>query len=351
MTRRLPVADPLIRAAASGKPVDLHGQVVEEPERIQEDLRALFAVSAVTLADTTWQVHGQALVRFSESVPGVHYGDRMHLFATLRRARPQRNPGGFDYRDYLDRRGISVMVTVRRSDQVLELIPGGGSRLWSRLVLPIRRAVRSAVDRNLSGGPAGLLKGVLLGEKRAVPDPVREAFTRAGVNHVLAVSGLHVGLVGACVLFCLRLFSFGRRTTCVLTAAVLVLYALVTGMPPSVLRACASGCIGLFAAVGSRDGDGLNTLGLAGLGLVTVRPQMLWDVGFQLSFAATGSILLFHEPVRGMLGGQGRGIWGRWVAPPWPCRSRPRWGPCRWSRPISAGWPPCRWPRTLWWSR
>tara|TARA_B100001123_G_scaffold447590_1_gene605616 strand:- start:1389 stop:1859 length:471 start_codon:yes stop_codon:yes gene_type:complete len=64
-------------------------------------------------------------------------------------------------------------------------------------VLPVRNRIRNTIDQNLSGAPAGLLKGVLLGEKRGIPTEVSEAFTWAGVNHVLAVSGFHVGLIAA----------------------------------------------------------------------------------------------------------------------------------------------------------
>ena len=305
----------LLRAAAGGGRVTLAGRISEEPVRIRDEVRAIVAADELRSGDTAYVARGSVLVRFLDGTPGVHYGDRVRLSVRLQRPAPQRNPGGFDYRQFLARRRIWATASVRRAGQVLGVQPGSGTGIWSAVVLPVRRAVRKAVDRNLTGGPGGLLRGVLLGEKRTVPDDVREAFAGAGVNHVLAVSGLHVGLVGGCVLFGLRLLWLGRTTTCALTAVVLVGYAMVTGMPPSVLRAVGMGCLALLASMGSREGDGLNTLGLAGLGLLVARPQMLWDVGFQLSFSATASILLFHGPIRAWMGSRGPGVWRRWVAP------------------------------------
>ncbi len=306
----------LVRFTGRADEVEIGGVVGREPERMGEDLRVLLLVGQVVVGDSVFAACGEALIRFRKMRPTLDYGDRVRLRLRLLRPEPARNPGAFDYRDYLERKGIYGMGRVRRPEQILEVRRGGGNRFWKGVVLPVRRAVRRAVDLNLSGGPAGLLKGVLLGEKRGVPEEVKAAFARSGVNHVLAVSGLHVGLIAASVFFGLRTFGVGRRATGLTTVGALLMYALVTGLPPSVIRASTMGSIAILGNLGDREGEGLNTLGTAALGVLAFQPQDLFDVGFQLSFAAAGAILLFYRPIRAWMPVSERRVWGKWICAP-----------------------------------
>ena len=306
VTQGLP-DDHVARLAGRDHPVVLQGRVAEEPEWMEDGLRLRLAAERVTVRDTVFSIRGTVLVRFWKFRPRVDYGDRLVARLHLRRPHPARNPGAFDYRAFLERKGIHAMGSVSRADQVLETRAGRGGWLWTYVVLPVRRGVRRGVACNLSGGPAGLLNGVLLGEKRGVPNDVRTAFTRAGVNHVLAVSGLHVGLIAAVVFFGLGAFGCGRRTTAWATVSGVLLYALVTGLPPSVVRASLMCAITIWGRLGNTQGEGLNSLGLAALVILIFRPQDLFDVGFQLSFSATGGILLFYRPFRSWLPGRSGG--------------------------------------------
>ena len=308
--------DHIAHFTGGDEPVLLDGRVAEEPEWMEDGLRLRLFAERVTVRDTVFSVRGTVLVRFRKFRPDVDYGDRLVVRLHLRRPQPARNPGAFDYRAYLERKGIHAMGSVSRSGQILETHRGKGGWLWTYVVLPVRRGVRRGVACNLSGGPAGLLNGILLGEKRGVPDHVRTAFTRAGVNHVLAVSGLHVGLIAAVVFFGLGAFGCGRRTTAWATVCAVLLYALVTGLPPSVVRASMMCAITIWGRLGNTQGDGLNSLGLAGFLILIFRPQDLFDVGFQLSFSATGGILLFYRPIRAWLPGGGGSGMGQWVWTP-----------------------------------
>ncbi len=272
------------------------GQLVSEPERQTNGWRAEMEVMSVCRGDTLWQTSGRMLVRFGEQVTEATYGDHLALRVVPTLPEPARNPGGFDYRDYLALRGIRALAYVSRNEQVLLKEEHQGA-WWMEGVIPVRGIIRGAIEQNLSGGPAGLLKGILLGDKRAVPTEVRDAFTRCGVNHVLAVSGLHVGLIASVVFFGLRLCGIGRGITVWMTVFLLVVYALVTGLPPSVVRACVMASLILLGQLGEWEGEGWNALGVAGLVGLIFRPADILDVGFQLSFAATGGIMLFYRPL------------------------------------------------------
>lgn len=308
--------DHVAHFAGGDRPVVLEGRVAEEPEWMEDGLRLRIAAKRVGVGDTVFAIQGTVLLRFRKFRPDVDYGDRLTARLRLRRPPPARNPGAFDYRAFLKRKGIHAMGSVSRREQILEIRAARGGWLWTYVVLPVRRGVRAGVACNLSGGPAALLNGILLGEKRGVPDPVRTAFTRAGVNHVLAVSGLHVGLIAAVVFFALGAVGCGRKTTAWATICAVLLYALVTGLSPSVVRASMMCAITVCGRLGNTQGEGLNSLGLAALVILIFRPQDLFDVGFQLSFSATGGILIFYRPVRGRMPGGGGGGIGHWVWAP-----------------------------------
>lgn len=294
--------------------VEAEGFVASEPERIKGDYRVVFDMRQLAVEDAVHAVSGKALIRFRAGTAVPAYRDWMRLQVQLYQPSQPRNPGAFDYRAFLQRRGLDALGTVRKQSQILAHREGADD-WWARVILPVRGVIRGAIEQNLSGGPAGLLKGVLLGAKKAVPEEVKTTFAQTGVNHVLAVSGLHVGLIAGAVFFMLKMLGVSRGMTAGLTIFALVFYALITGLPPSVVRAATMGCVALLGIVGQRDIDGGNILGIAGLGLLIARPQDLFDVGFQLSFVATGGILVLYRPLRDLMPVE-RGWCDMWIAGP-----------------------------------
>lgn len=107
----------------------------------------------------------------------------------------------------------------------------------------------------------------------------------------------------------------GQKTTGLVTICTLWLYALVTNLPPSVIRASTMGSLILMGKMGEREGDAFNSLGVAGWGMLIFRPRDLFDPGFQLSFVATGGILGFYPPIRNWFPDRGQ-VWGKWVFAP-----------------------------------
>lgn len=157
-----------------------------------------------------------------------------------------------------------------------------------------------------------------MGEKRALPKDVLGAFSTAGVIHVLAVSGLHVGLVALFFLFVFKLLSPDKWATGA-TILALAIYALVTDLRPSVVRASIMAAVILIALAIERDSDIINTIGLAALIILIAWPQSLFELSFQLSFAATLSIVTLYRPILSLLPRvlkRGEGWWGKWIFSP-----------------------------------
>ena len=295
------------------------GRIVQEPEHSDERVRFAIELEQVVADSAIYHLGGQVLVTVKDVYLPADYGDRVSLRGRLQRPRAARNPGGFDYRAFLAQQDIYGTLFVGKPEQVVSVERLSGHWLYEGVVLPLRRAVRQSIERNLAGAPAGLLLGVLLGEKRRIPEEVRAAFRSTGLAHALVVSGLHVGMVGGFFFFGFRLLRLADRPSSAATIAALVLYALATGAQVPVVRAVLMGTVLLLGRVLRRQGDIYNTLGLAALAILAIWPESPWSLSFQLSFGATWAIVALHGPLASLFPAASQRAdsrMGRWVVSP-----------------------------------
>jgi len=231
--------------------------------------------------------------------PALTVGQRIVAPLRLRAATGFRNPGTFDYGEYLEREGIRVIATVR-AESITPL--DDPAPPWP---VRVKREAVAAIGRALPPVSAALLGGLLLGDRSGLPPDIDEAFRRAGVYHVLAVSGFNVALLAASVWALCSLARVGRRLAAIIAIVVVIGFALVVGPQPSVLRAAVMAVLVLAALLLERDPSVTNSLALAALAILAVRPGDLFDPGFQLSFAATLGIVIAPLPRGVVLGALG----------------------------------------------
>ena len=223
-------------------------------------------------------------------------GQRIRAPARLQQPTGFRNPGGFDHVARLARDGIHVTGSARAHEIVVLDTP---PLPWSERVR--RHAIRS-IDAALPPASAALLAGLLLGERRALPPEIDEGFRRAGVYHVLAVSGFNVALIASAMFLLARLMGLRRRAAAGSAAVVVLGFGAVVWPQASVLRAVVMAMLMLAAVLLDRDSAVVNSLAAAALLILAVRPNDLFEPGFQLSFAATGGIVLAPRPRQVVLG-------------------------------------------------
>jgi competence protein ComEC len=222
--------------------------------------------------------------------PPLAAGQRIAIEARLDRPLGFRNPGTYDYAARLFRHGITVVGTARgeRITALDDRDPAWPTRFKHEAVGAMRQALPPV--------SAALLAGLLLGDRTDLPPDVDRAFRRAGVYHILAVSGFNVALVASTVWALLALARAPRRLATLGALAVVVGFAAVVGGQPSVLRATLMAVLVLAALLLEREASVLNGLALAAVAILAVRPAELHDPGFQLSFAATAGIVLAPLP-------------------------------------------------------
>ena len=278
----------------------VRGIVDGEPEHVDDKQRFVLELQSFEAESGEYATSGTLLVTTRGMSLHADHADEVALRGKLRRPQPARNPGAFDYRRFLELRGIHGLLSLRRERQIISVTPSEGHWLYERVVVRTREAVRGAIDANLSGEPAGLLRGILLGEKHGIGDRVRDNFRKTGLAHALVISGLHVGLVALFFYTGFRLCRLSDATASTATVVVLGVYACVTALQAPVVRASIMAAVVLVGRAIGRDGEIYNSLGLAALIILAIWPTSLLTLSFQLSFAATISIVALHDPLRSL---------------------------------------------------
>ncbi|AFA48441.1 DNA internalization-related competence protein ComEC/Rec2 [Acetobacterium woodii] len=219
-------------------------------------------------------------------------GDILLLKGNLSEPAGKRNPGGFDYDLYLKSQSIDALLSVRPEN--IELI-GQETSIYDQ-ILKIKRTLEDQSDAYLSEDVSDLLKGVVFGEKD-ISNELSQRFQDAGVSHVLAVSGLHVGYLFVALSFLLMTMKIRRQYWIIFLAPMLFFYIALTGFAPSVIRASIMLlCLTLGQGI-HREHDALNQLSLAGLIIIWIWPAQLFQAGFQLSMGAVLGIVIFYQPL------------------------------------------------------
>lgn len=227
------------------------------------------------------------------------------LIGPLSLWQPLRNPADVDYAASAWARGIAGSVTISDASAI-RAVDRSPSAI-DKIRMYVRRSIIAHTD--VTAQP--VLNALLLGDRSQLDSDARDALARTGLMHLLAVSGLHVLLIGLAAYRLLKSilvrFSISWYTMewirVPLTVALLVLYAALTGMQPSSVRAVIMGSLFLAGTLAKRRPDSLNLLGVAAIVGLVHRPEQLYAVGFQLSFSAVAAILVVAGPIRDHLPG------------------------------------------------
>jgi competence protein ComEC len=240
-------------------------------------------------------------IRVTVSGPGPEFarGDRVVFRSRLRQPRNFNNPGGFNYQRYMAFKGLWRTAYTKGSR--LHVVQRESSNDLAQRLNNVRQALAALIDRAGRGPSAAVLKALVIGDRTALSSEVRDEFNRAGVGHVLAISGLHIGIVATVAFFffhrILRLVrpllwqAWTRKGAAILSLVPVCIYGLVSGMSPSTQRAVIMVGAFLMTFLFEREPDSLNTLGLAAFIILILFPPALFSISFQLSFLAVLSIL------------------------------------------------------------
>ncbi|MBN1264037.1 MAG: ComEC/Rec2 family competence protein [Anaerolineales bacterium] len=272
-----------------GYPLTITGKIISPPEVLDRNIRFLLEVDQLRPGrdGQLVTVTGKALV-YTRAVSDFQYADIIRVYGL-----PASPPvfEGFSYRDYLAREDIYTLLYSRESEIC--------RRSWSH---PIRKALflfRSRAHFTLQSlypdPEASLLSGILLGIEGGISTSMMEAFQNTGTAHIIAISGFNITLISAVILNMLRSW-LGRRAGIIAAGISICLYTILVGADAAVVRAALMVAVSLVARLIGRQNQGYNALAAAVFLMTLKDPDILEDVGFQLSaFATLG--LLYYGPI------------------------------------------------------
>lgn len=233
-------------------------------------------------------------VTVTEFEPDIFSGDIVRIFGTMSKITRRRDlPDEISPDDYTLRNGIFYRCFAGDSIQIIEKCTG----LQSTMIKVRKRLTERLYASDITPGAKSFLAATLLGDSGMLDDSIRQTFSRAGIAHVLALSGLHVGLIAMLIsvgLYPLTLTRW-RKGVGIATVALLWGYALMTGMGASVMRAVTMATVYFAARILQRRYSALNAMCFAAMAILTVDPKSIFSISFQLTFAAVGAIILFSE--------------------------------------------------------
>lgn len=262
------------------------------------------------IADVSHPVKVKASIYRDERADKLRVGDGIKAVSLLEK------PSGyadsdFDYGRYLLYHGYVATTFIyidEWSKAVVDLTRLSLIQRTRIAALVFRdRLLRRYTDMGFSGQSYAVLAAMTLGDKSSLSDRLKEDYSVSGASHILALSGLHLGIIYAI----LSLIFLRRRWQ--IASQVLILlaiwtYVFIVGMSASVVRSAVMITVYSFVSLLNRNKMSLNTLAVAAVVILIVNPLYLYDVGFQMSFAAVFFIILFYRPVLNLMPGCVMGI-------------------------------------------
>jgi competence protein ComEC len=264
---------------------------------------------------------GQVQVFLHNPGRDVYFGDRLRIRGQFENPKPVRNPHVFDYAAYLA--GNSIHKIFRGIGTHSILLQERGQANWALIKLnEFRVDLKQRVDRLFPFPINALSNALLLGFRKNIPNYLRDDFVKIGTAHLLAISGLHVSLLSGLVYLLGRLFGFPRQLNLILTILFILIYVILAGARVPVVRSGVMGLVLLSGLIFGHDRNMKSTFFVTLFLFLVVDSNLLFQVSFQLSFAAVGALIFVLPPLEHLLSNSRVKLrWNRW-SPQWTPQRR-----------------------------
>ncbi|HVI47090.1 MAG TPA: ComEC/Rec2 family competence protein [Chitinophaga sp.] len=271
-------------------------------EETSRSYKTTAVVKGVYKGHEVTPARGILLLSFSKDsiVSRYAYGDILMVSGKPELIKNSGNPGGFDYRQYCAYRGIYHQLYLKTGSY--GLLPGNEAGIFQSFIFSARNYCISSIRKYIGNGPeAGMAEALLIGYRRDLDQELVQLYSNTGIVHIIAISGMHLALLYGTLLWLLKWLPSGKYTDALKAVLVLIVlwgFTLLTGASASVLRSAVMfTCITLGELVLRRHSSIFNTLAASAFVLLCSSPYLAVDAGFQLSYLAVLSILLFYKPL------------------------------------------------------
>lgn len=265
------------------------GLVIKEPDRRANHVKLTVEAPVVGIHESPL-LRGRVLVN-SYLYPEYQYGDLLEITCRLKTPEPVED---FAYDKYLAKFKIYSLCY---QPKIKLIEKNRGNRLYGK-ILQLKNKLAKIIDSSLPIPHSALLKAILLGQKKEIPQDLLNKFSRVGISHIIAISGMHITIITAILFNFFLAIGIRRKISFYLIAASLILFVTMIGFPASAVRASIMGIINLLAMQVGRLNKSSWSLILTATIMLAINPLLLfYDVGFQLSFMAVLGIMKLSNKI------------------------------------------------------
>ena len=307
---RFSAAEIGLAASVDSKPCCVELRLCSEPQLAptgggymsedDDEIKTYFHARAVRMrSGETWQpAVGNAQLVIHADANHFRSGDKVRVYGCLVHPAPPSNPGQYDFSLHYRRQRLLAFVHAYHVESV-ELLEHSN---WatSRWLSSLRRRLNEILWKYVGPEEAPFASAILLGNRRQMKKSSRDKFVETGTAHLLAISGLHIGILAGAFLLLLRSPFFARRHCLWVTIAFVIFYAWLVEFRPPVTRASILIVLFCFGKMIGERGNAINLLSAAALIVLAINPTDLFSIGPQLSFLAVTTLILGHEWIFGV---------------------------------------------------
>lgn len=277
--------------------------------------KALAQVNAVYKNNYWFFTEGNILIYFKkDSVkPALQYGSQLVFSKSINSIKNNGNPAALDYSRYSLFQNITGQTFIKTNDYTI--LQSYNINYLQKFLFFIRDWALQTIRKNIhSQKELGIAEALLIGYRNDLDKDLVQAYSNTGVVHIIAISGLHIAVIYGALIWLFARFKSKRIKKWaqpVVILCVIWLFTLIAGAAPSVLRAAVMFTFVVVGKFFGKNGNIYNTLAASAFVLLLANPFYLWDVGFQLSYAAVFSIVLFAKPISNLLYFKNKSL--RWI--------------------------------------
>ena len=280
-----------------GKSVTVIGAVSDQPEFLEGKTRFTLRINSVDgrAIKSARGIKLQVSIYDEDPLPDLKYGSVIRLSGEIKVPQGRRNIGGFDMQKFYASRQISGSMGIPSKSLMIE---NGWQGSWLKNTgYILRQGMIRILDKSLPPKESSVIAGMLIGYTSRMPEEMEEDFRRAGLSHVMAVSGANIAFLLAPLLVILKKIGFNPRWSSALSFPLMMFYVFATGMEASVVRAAIMAGVTLTGMILWRKTDIYCSMAFSALVILLNNSFMLYDIGFILSYAATLSLVVFYKPI------------------------------------------------------
>ena len=273
-----------------GEKIKAVGIVKEVVSKEKEYEKYILKIDKAKYNDDVYTIDEKLILAIYENTD-IELGDQILTDIEIKEPNINTNPLLFNYKLYLESKNIFATSSTKAAN--IKILSKDNLSHFERLSIKTRTKISIVLDKSLSKDNSNIIKSIILGDDSFLSEDYINSFRKLGLSHILAVSGLHIGIIFAFLIHILDLLKVHRKISMIIAMAIIWIYACLIGLPASVIRASIMFSFLTIGKLSYKRYDSLNILSFAGLILLIFRPSWIFSVGFQLSFIATFTILIF----------------------------------------------------------